>query len=184
MTNVYGYRFLDLVGDYIRAVIGMAVCAAPFVFVEPAPIVADVLYALIAIFCLLFLSTALRNITHISVDEEAIEARGLIRRRILWTDLGDLRISYFSSWNFARAQRTVGHDAGTHDVSADGIHGGWLQMRLKSGHTTIRIASGMDGFRDVLHRAVAAALRNHLVLNNATRANLEALGIGEQGRGA
>lgn len=183
MTNVYGYRFRDLVGDYIRAVVGIAICAAPFVFVEPAPLVADVLYALIAIFVLLLVSTALRHVTRISVDDEAIEARGLIRRRIAWNDLGDLRISYFSSWNFARTQRTVGRDAGTHDVSAEGVAGGWLQMRLKAGHTTLRIASNMDGFRDILNHAVVAALSNHLVLNNATRANLEALGMGEKGQG-
>ncbi len=180
MTNVYGYRFRDLVGDYIRAVVGMAICAAPFLLVEPAPIVADVLYILIAIFFLLLVNTAHRHITRISVDDEAIEARGLIRRRIVWSDLGDLKISYFSSWNFARTQRTVGRDAGTHDVAAEGVAGGWLQMRLKAGHTTLRIASNMDGFRDVLNRAVAAALRNHLVLNTATRANLEALGIGHE----
>jgi len=184
MTNVYGYGFRDLVGDYIRAVIGIAICAAPFALVEPAPSVAIVLWVLIAIFVLLLVSTALRQFTKIVADEEAIEARSVIRRRIVWNDLGSLRIAYFSSWNFARTQRRVGRDAGTHDVAAEGIAGGWLQLRLKSGHTTIRVASNMAGFRDVLNLAVAAALRNGVVLDTATRSNLEALGLAPPGREA
>jgi hypothetical protein len=58
--------------------------------------------------------------------------------------------------------------------------GGWMQLQLRAGSTTLRIDSHIEGFSELISAAVAAAETRGLSLDPAPSANLQALGVERQ----
>jgi hypothetical protein len=54
---------------------------------------------------------------------------------------------------------------------------GWMQLELGAGGARVRLDSRIEGFDQVVRHAAAVAAAHGLALNEATFANLEALGI-------
>jgi hypothetical protein len=54
---------------------------------------------------------------------------------------------------------------------------GWMQLDLGAGGQRLRLDSRIDGFDRVVHHAAMVAAARCLELNEATAANLQALGI-------
>ena len=145
--------------DYAGSAIGLACSLGPLALVQPAAGIAWVLAAAAAFFLVYFGRTVCRQLTHIELDEAGIRARGPLGAVIRWEDLRSLRLDYYST----RRDREEG----------------WMQLRLRDAQRAIRIDSEVDGFADIAGAAAAEARRRGTDLDEATRANLRALGIAQ-----
>lgn len=141
--------------DYAGAAAGLAVSLGSLAFAQPAAPVAWVMAAVAALFLVYFGRTVCRQLTHIELDETGICARGPLGAAIRWVELRSLRLDCYST----RADR----------------EGGWMQLRLGDAKRTIRIDSNLDGFAELVGRAVREAARRGLALDAATVANLKLL---------
>jgi hypothetical protein len=155
----FHYSWRDLLPDYAGSTIGLALSLGPLAAVNPALPVAWVLGAVAALFLVYFARTVCRQLTHINLDEAGIRAKGPLGAVIRWEDLRSLRLDYYST----RRDR----------------EGGWMQLRLRDARRTIRIDSELDGFVELVRAAALEARRRGVDIDEATRANLDQLGLAE-----
>ncbi len=158
------YDSQSLRGDYIRAGFGLALTLGPALTIPLSSPAMYVLGPAAALFLAFGLWTWRRQATRVRLDDEGISLFYPQRVSLPWTEVQSVRLSYFST----RRDRT----------------GGWMQLTLKGGDPqrkgslrAIRVDSALEGFDSVARAAAAAAIRNRLALNDATRANFGALGI-------
>ena len=156
MKAEYGYPRKEIGKDYLRGLAGLAVCAAPFLWVRPATFVAIVLACMAAVFTVLLVQTVYRHLSRIIVDDDGITVEAIVRRRIPWDELRLLQLSYFTTWKSVR---------------------GFMELKLKGAGTTVRIGSTLHGFKDVARVAAAAAGRNRLDFTPATIDNLRQMDL-------
>jgi hypothetical protein len=161
MTAQYGYAFGDLGGDYFRAIVGLFLCALPFVYVRPVTVVAVIIILVGAMFLAFLIQTLARHMTKIIVDGDGISLVTIFERRLQWNAVEEFSLAYFSTW------RSGGK--------------GWMQLKLRGAGKTMRIVSKLDGFSEIVGTAARAVSRNGLAFNEATIQNLHALGVGEPG---
>lgn len=159
MRPAFRYSWRDLLPDYAGSSIGLALSVGPLAAVNPALPVAWVLGAVAALFLVYFARTVCRQLTHINLDEAGIRAKGPLGAAIRWEDLRSLRLDYYST----RRDR----------------EGGWMQLRLRDARTTIRVDSELGGFVELVRAAAQEARRRGVDLDEATRANLDLLGLAE-----
>jgi hypothetical protein len=161
MSTALRYSWRALLSGYAGSAIGLACSLVPLALVHPAGPIAWVLTAAAALFLVYFGRTVCRQLTHIELDEIGIRARGpavgLLSAAIRWEDLRSLRLDYYST----RRDR----------------EGGWMQLRLRDTQRTIRIDSELDGFVELVRAAAREARRHGADFDEATRANLGAIGI-------
>jgi hypothetical protein len=153
----YRYPWRAMLPDYVRATLGMACTITPLIVMQPSALVAAVLIFLAVIFTLFALQVALRHATRILVSANEIRARPL-GARLAWDGLTRLKLAYFS-------------------VRRDG-RDGWMELKIQSGGSSLRVDSRLDGFTDVVRQAAAAASHACLELDASTLSNLQTLGIG------
>jgi hypothetical protein len=146
-----------LASDYARAIIGLALAAAPLLLVPLNPYVAALLALLAALFVIFGGRTLSRQLSPLVMTETGIASTGLVAVEIPWTGLDDVRLAYFAT-------------------RRDG-DGGWMQLALRAGRRRLRLDSRIEGFAVIVERAVRAAVSRHLSLSATTRANLAALGL-------
>jgi hypothetical protein len=91
------------------------------------------------------------------VTEAALQSSGLLRASIWWSKLDRMKLSYYSTRRDGR--------------------GGWMQLKLGAGWSTVRIDSRIEGFTELVSASAKAAEMRGLSLDPATSANLQALGI-------
>ena len=156
------YPWPSLRADYLRAGAGLALTGAPLFAIPGGTTASAILGAVAALFLALGLRTGLRHASRFESDDEEVRRTGPAlplypARRIAWDGMERLRLRFFST----RRDRT----------------GGWMQLTVGDGAGALSFDSSLDGFDTVARRAAAAAARNELPLNDATRANLAALGI-------
>jgi hypothetical protein len=146
-----------LASDYARAVVGLALAAAPL-FLVPLNSYVAALFALLALLFLMFaLRTLQRHLSPLVMTDGSIASTGLVAVEIPWTGLDDVRLAYFAT-------------------RRDGA-GGWMQLALRAGRRRLRLDSRIEGFAVIVERAVRAAMTRHLSLSATTMANLAALGL-------
>ena len=155
--GTYRYPARALLGDGLRATAGLLLCGVPLAAASLPFAIAAVLGLACGIFALFGLRAAAHGVTRITVNDEAILVSGWRRRRLAWRDLAKLSLAYYST----RRERGDG----------------WMQLRLKGGAAMMRLESTLEGFPEIVCRAVAAAGANGLALDRATTVNLRALGI-------
>jgi hypothetical protein len=153
------YSWRSLLPDYAGSAAGLACSVGPLAFVHPATPVAWVLAAIAVLFLVYFGRTVCRQLIHIELDEAGIRAKGPLGAAIRWEDLRSLRLDYYSTRRDSE--------------------GGWMQLRLRDARRTIRMDSELDGFIDFVRVAVREARRRGIGMDEATRANLEVLGLAE-----
>jgi hypothetical protein len=156
MTH-HAYPTSAMLGDYIRAAAGLVPTAALFATVPVSAVAATALGGFAALFAVFGIRTAFRHGTHIESTEMALRASGLVRASISWRELDRMQLAYYST-------RRDGRD-------------GWMQLELRSGRSTLRVDSRIEGFTELVETSVKAAEMRGLLLNAATSANLHALGI-------
>lgn len=162
------YPWPALRADYLRAGFGLALTGGPLFAIPYGTIASIILAALVVLFLTLGLRTGLRHASRFECDDAEVRrvAPALPHwpalpfwpaRRVAWDGVERLRLRFFST----RRDRT----------------GGWMQLTVGDSGGALNFDSSLDGFESVARRAAAAATRNQLPLNDATRANLAALGI-------
>ena len=123
------------------------------------------LLAVIAgVFVLNALATARRALSAVDVEDEAIAVRGPWPARLRWDEVHRLRLAHYST-------------------RRDGS-GGWMQLTLAGRGRRLVVDSRIGGFDLLARRAVAAARRGRVRLDEATIANFRALGIEADAPGA
>ncbi|MGE0257773.1 MAG: hypothetical protein AB7H71_01070 [Alphaproteobacteria bacterium] len=156
-ASQHNYPTSAMIGDYLRAAAGLVPAGAIFATTSVAPVPATVLGGFAIVFGIFGVRTALRHNTSVEMNDVEIRARGLVERRIAWTELDRLRLAYFST----RRDRKSG----------------WMQLELSGGGAKLSLDSRIAGFGEVVRRAAEAAADNHLRVSEATATNLEALGV-------
>lgn len=146
-----------MVGDYVRAAAGLVPAGLLLATVPVSTAAGIVLGGFAAIFAAFGARTALRHGTRIEMTEIELRAEGPRPSVIRWAELDRLRLAYYSTRRDRRS--------------------GWMQLDLAAGGTRLRVDSRLDGFDQVVRRAAVVAMARGLELNEATAANLEALGI-------
>jgi hypothetical protein len=154
----HAYPSSAMLGDYLRAAAGFVPTAAILAVAPVGAIAAGILGGLAALFSVFGIRTALRHGTRVEMSEAGLSASGLLGATIRWAELDRMKLAYYST---RRDRRD-----------------GWMQLELRSGWSTIRLDSRIEGFTELVERSTLAAAARRLALSPATAANLEALGIG------
>ena len=154
--NVYlcRYSLSSLIGDYLRSIIGLTIMVLLLTTIPLSPWIAGPIIIISVLFFVFLMVTLDRHLITVRVDNNAITVR---HKKILWPELISLRLDYYTT----RRDRSSG----------------WMQLRLKGNHTTIRLDSRLEHFHDIVTYAADAARTNNLTLNRVTTNNLIALGI-------
>lgn len=155
--RLFQYPIRALAAEYLRSVIGVAATAGPLLFAQPALFPALILTGGATLFLVYFARTVCRQLTRIALDEAGISARGPLGASIRWDALRALQLEYYST----RSDREEG----------------WMQLKLRDERSTIRIDSGIGDFAQLAGVAATQAVRRGVALDDASRANLAALGI-------
>lgn len=153
----HAYPASAMVGDYLRAAAGLVPVGVLFATIPVGTVAAGVLGGFAAIFGAFGLRTALRHATSLEMTDTALTARGMWRTTIRWDELDRLRLAYYSTRRDRRS--------------------GWMQLDLGAGSARVRLDSRIEGFDRVVRHAADVALARDIELNEATAANLQALGI-------
>lgn len=157
-----------LVKDYLRAAVGLILTGAPFFMVEMGPVTSTILALVVMLFTGYGVSTWHRQRTTIRLSEEGILAHGLFSKYVAWSDLEGLKLSYFSTQRDKRE--------------------GWMQLALSGGGPRLKLDSTLQGFDQIVARAITEAEARHLQLSETTVDNLRSLGFelagAETGEGA
>jgi hypothetical protein len=166
----YRYPIAILYPDYLRAALGLALTAGPLALLDLAPAIAWLLSGLALLFVWFGLRTALRQLSQVELSAQAIAIRGPLGRHLSWDELARVKLAYYAPRG-ARGRRR-------NEQRGDGDQPGWLQLTLRGAHgRPIRVDSTLEGFDQVLRRAMANAERKDLALDPTTLANLAALGL-------
>jgi len=160
--------------DYIRGGFALFVVSGVVGVMRPWTIAWFIMTALLITVVGYLLNTVFRHGLRVEMNEEGVasgwrnpfDPAGPIlfaRRQLAWSALTDLHLKYFSRK----------HKEGQE---------GWVMLRLKGADddgtpTTITFDGAHEGFAPVLDRAWSHARRRNLPLDEATLANMEAMGF-------
>lgn len=153
------YPSQALRGDYIRAGAGMAVCGGLLFAAGLDGIAFYIFTALTVLFAYFGWRTWLRGATVVTVNDEGIASSGLMRAKLAWRDVTQVKLRYFST----RRNR----------------QDGWMQLSLKGNGRAVRLDSHIERFDAVAHRVHEAAVTQRIEFNATTAANFAALDIGQ-----
>ena len=153
----YAYPSSALAGDYLRAISGLLPTVAVLAIAPVGIVSGMMLGALATLFAVFAIRTALRHYTSIELTEIALRASGLLQASIRWNELDRMKLAYYSTRRDGR--------------------GGWMQLELRAGWSTLRIDSRIEGFSELVSASTAAAETRGLSLDPATSVNLQALGV-------
>jgi hypothetical protein len=151
------YPASAMIGDYLRAAVGLVPTGVLFSTVPVGGVAATVLGSFAAIFGMFGLRTALRHGTSLEMSETELRARGVWTSTIAWAEMDRMKLAYYST---RRDRKT-----------------GWMQLEVGANGRRLQLDSRIGGFDQVVRRAAAAAAARDVELSEATIANLQALGV-------
>jgi hypothetical protein len=169
------YPIGTLSSDYLRVALGLALTLGPLLALELAAPIAWLLAGLAILFLWFGLRTGLRQLSAVELSPQGIAIRGPFGRELAWDELAHMKLAYYAprGWGGPR-RRERQHERGERDEGRRG----WLQLTLQGARgRPLRVESTLEGFDQVLRRAMAMAARRQLQLDPATTANLGALGL-------
>ncbi|MGE0652235.1 MAG: hypothetical protein AB7P12_10845 [Alphaproteobacteria bacterium] len=154
-ATVHRWPVRALVGDYLRAGVGLAVCFPPLLVVEWTLPVVGILGGLSGLFAWLGLRAAARQRAVVRVDESGI-ARG--RRLLPWSDMTRVTARRFG------VRRK---------------DGGIVEMTLRGPRVRIALDSEITDFVTLAGRIFVNARGNGITFDTRTRDAFAALGLRE-----
>lgn len=163
--QVLHYPPATLIGDYLRAAVGVAVGAGVLAATPINWAVGIVFGGLLALFGTFALRTIHRHVSRIFVTPEGIASKALGTRRIHWDALEQVKLRYYGTKRQERRES------------------GFLQLKLRGDGTAITLESNLNGFDLVVWCAARAARANGISLDATSAGNIEALGIHADGTG-
>jgi hypothetical protein len=155
--NVFRYPVDSLIGDYLRAGIGMVVGLSVLANAPTSVVIVVIFGGLTALFGGFAYRTLQRHLLRVAVSAEAIRGSGLATRELPWGKLDLLKLRYYGT----RRQRN--REAG----------GGFMQLTLKG----LTLESSIEGFEYIAWQAAKAARENGVGLDPSSAGNLLELGI-------
>ena len=162
-VKIYRYPGQALAGDYIRSLVGAAVCLGILV-AQPANLVVLVLAGGIgALFAYFAFRTVQRHMTKVAVTDAEICNAGFVSRVMSWGNLERLRLRWYGTKRQGRNS------------------GGFMQLTLRGGGQAFTHDSAMPGFTYIAWRAAKAARDNGVSVDPASAGNLLALGLDADG---
>jgi hypothetical protein len=160
-VSAHAYPTAVVVADAARAGAGLLLSAGALAVSHGPPWLMAVLAMIAGVFILNGLATARRALSAVDVEDDSIAVRGPWPARLRWDELHRLRLAHYST-------------------RRDGSSG-WMQLTLAGRGRRLVVDSRIGGFDLLARRAVAAAGRGRVSLDEATIANLRALGIDADG---
>ena len=145
-----------MISDYLVSGAGLALTVPPLLMFELPALTVWLLAPMSLGFAIHGLGVLRRQRTRIETDEDGLWFSPP-RRRIAWNEISRFGLSYFST-------------------RRDGARG-WMELKVASPSTTLRVDSRLERFNDLVGRAWSAASRCGVEPDPTTRANLEALGM-------
>jgi hypothetical protein len=156
-VSVHRYPPQTLVGDYMRAGLGLLLTVAALLYLQPG-ILMGLAISAIAALCLFFvLRTVDRNRIVVSLEDDAITVTGFRKAAVRWDDMARMNLAYYA----------------TKRDKSDG----WMEITLKDAATTIKLDSRLQNFGAVVVKAARVARERRIPLNQITLSNLRALKI-------
>jgi hypothetical protein len=172
------YPIGALSSDYARVALGLALTLGPLLLLELAAPIAWLLAVLAVLFFWFGLRTGLRQLSAVELSPQAIAIRGPFGRRLAWDELAHMKLAYYAPRGWGSARRRDRHLERGERHERDERQRGWLQLTLQGARgRPVRVESTLEGFDQVLRRAMAAAAHRQLELDPTTTANLSALGL-------
>jgi hypothetical protein len=169
------YPISTLSSDYLRVAVGLTLTLGPLLLLDLASVIAWLLSALAVLFIWFGVRTGLRQMSSVELSPQEIAIRGPFGRQLAWDELTRMKIAYYAPRGWSSARR---RDRQHERAERDDRERGWLQLTLQGAHgRPIRVESTLEGFDQVLRRAMAAATHQQLELDPTTMANLAALGL-------
>lgn len=151
------YPSTAMLGDYLRAAAGF-VPAIAILSTAPVGVVGvSILGGIAALFAVFGIRTALSHGTRIEIADGEVRSSGLLRVSISLRELDRMKLAYYATRRDGR--------------------GGWMQLELRSGASTLRLDSRIEGFAALVEASARAAERRGLSLSPATLANVQAVGV-------
>ena len=151
------YPTQAMMGDYVRAAFGLALTGTPLVLSPAGSAATYILGPLALLFAVFGARTALRHRTVVEVDDLHVATNGLWRQELKWSELIEVKLSYFST----KRDRTQG----------------WMQLMLRGPTGKLRFDSTLEGFPEVAKRAHMTARAKGIELSEATISNFASLGF-------
>jgi hypothetical protein len=156
-VSLHRYAPQTLIGDYMRAGLGLLLTVPPLMFLNPDTAIALAL-GIVAAVCLFFLARTIdRNRAVVSVDDDGIKLTGLRSASVRWAELARMTLAYYA-------------------VKRDKSDG-WMEITLKDAKATIKLDSRLENFGAVVVKAARVARERRIPLNQITLSNLKALNI-------
>ncbi len=159
--NDFRYPVRSLVGDYVRAGIGLALGLGVLASAPVSVMVVVIFGGLTALFGGFAYRTLRRHLLRVAVTTEAICGSGLGTLELPWDELGLLKLRYYGT----RRQRN----------REDG--GGFMQLTLKGAGASLTLESSIEGFEYIAWHAAKAARETGIDLDPISAENLLELGI-------
>ncbi len=151
--NQHRYPLPSLYADYARAALGIAVTGIPMVMADLSGIAGTIVGLLAVVFIAYGARTAMRQFTVYEVSDQGIRAIGPLGRAIAWADLTDVQVRYYST----RRDN----------------ENGWMQLKVFAAQGNLSLDSSLEGFDELILRAVRVAETRGLELNETTLENLK-----------
>ena len=152
------YPAKALMGDYIRAGIGLTLMLIPSIGLGEWSTAHWFLLPLAALFAGFGYRTWRRGRQSVTWDEIGVSLSGPGAARLAWNELRSFKLAFFST---------------TRDRT-----GGWMQLKLAGDSARISADSAGAEFAALVSAAVAQAEKRGVPIDEASRDNLKALGIG------
>lgn len=155
--SVHRYPSETLIGDYMRAGLGLLLTVPPLLWMEPGTAIALSLF-LVAGICLYFVARTFdRNRTVVSLEDDTITVTSLRKATIRWDEMARMSLAYYA----------------TKRDKSDG----WLEITIKDAQATIKLDSRLQHFGAIVVKAARVARERGIPLNQITLSNLRALKI-------
>lgn len=156
--SFHRYSPQKLLPDYLRGAAGLSISAGLCALAPNVTAVLVIFGGLGLLFALFLLQTAQRQFLRLEMTEGAIGTAANPSRAKPWRDLRNLRLRYYA----LRRNKP----------------GGWMMLRLGFPGRRISVDSTIEGFDDIVARAVRELRDRPVALDDVTIANLAALGHG------
>lgn len=152
----FRYAVSRLVGDYVRATLGLLITGLPMSQLPVTSIGFWLLLICALMFAGLGLHTIYRQIARIVMTDDGIESYPR-KAMIEWKVVREIKLSYFST----RTDRK----------------NGWMQLSIYSRGGRLRIDSRIDNFHTVASTVLDNTRHSNVLLSEASSSNFEALGL-------
>lgn len=161
MVRTYTYSYQNLIGSYVRAVLGIILTLVPLLLLNPTSVIVYVLIFLFIVFFCYGIRTVFRHLSQIEISDTGIRVtrpfKWLAAKAIRWEELGGFKLSYYST----RRDREAG----------------WMHLKIKSKGFRLGIDSTIGEFEELVRQLYSVARKNGLPIDASTRRNLQAMGI-------